>query len=641
MKIDTAETFINIQENHPTIRFAAKELSRYLNLAGIKTKILLERSKAQKNKNQISLCIDRPSETDHILIKPDKNGYIISGSNPRSVLFASYRFLYEMGFRWIRPGKRGEIIPSIKRIKKDISIDEIPSYKYRTLCIEGAVSCQHVIDIIDWAAKNYMNGYFIQFHLGTSFFKRWYQHSDNPYMKPEKLGKEDVEKIVARIIKEIEKRGIRFERMGHGWTCRALGIEGEGWDTENEGLKKISQEKQKYLAMLNGKREFFRNVPLNTNLCYSNPEVRSAITDAIVDYAEKHPEVDALHFWLADGSNNNCECENCIKTRVSDFYVMMLNELDKKLTLRNIPTKIIFLIYVDLLWPPEREKIENQDRFIIMFAPITRSYSHSFSDTKPEEGIKPYVKNKLVFPKNAADNMLYLQRWQENFKGDGVDFDYHIIWACYYDLNHFTLAKVLHKDIGYLKKMNLHGFISCQVQRASFPTNLLMDILSRTLWNRKISFNAVVEETFDNAFGKKYSRDVAEFLRKMSDLWKPFFEPVFIPKTDEKRINLGLDNIKKMQDICKSFRPLVKKQAACEKNAVGWSWKYLDYYLELLDLLIPAYSAYLRRSSDCREKFERAFDFVKKNEKILHPALDVSTFTGVLRWRINEAEGIV
>lgn len=57
-------------------------------------------------------------------------------------------------------------------------------------------------------------------------------------MKPEKLGKEDVEKIVARIIKEIEKRGIRFERMGHGWTCRALGIEGEGWDTENEGLKK-------------------------------------------------------------------------------------------------------------------------------------------------------------------------------------------------------------------------------------------------------------------------------------------------------------------------------------------------------------------------------------------------------------------
>ncbi len=637
MEKNPPNLFIRFEEKHPAIKFAAKQLYSYLNAAGIKTKISPNKT---KSKNSVILLVTKPSEDDHISIKSERDGYIISGSNPRSVLFASYRFLYELGFRWIRPGKRGEIIPRIASIRKNINIDEKASYKYRTLCIEGATSLQHIIDLIDWAAKNYMNGYFIQFDLGMHFFKRWYQHTDNPCMKPEKFEKDDAEKVINRIANEIKKRGMRIEKMGHGWTCRGLGIEGEGWDPEKDTLKKIPDKRQSWLAMIDGKREFFKNVPLNTNLCYSNPEVRSAITDAIVDYAEKHPGLDALHFWLADGSNNNCECENCRKARVSDFYVMMLNELDEKLSVRNIPTKIIFLIYVDLLWPPEKEKIKNPDRFIIMFAPITRSYIQSFADTTSDEGIKPYIKNKLEFPKNAADNMLYLEKWQEMFKGEGVDFDYHIIWPCYYDLNHFTLAKVLHKDIAYLKNMNLHGFISCQNQRASFPTNILMDVLARTLWNRKISFNRIVEETFSDAFGKKYGQDVVKFLRKMSDLWKAFFEPVFIPEPDKKRITQGLENIKKMQELHKNFKILVRKQKKSTNAAVGWSWKYLDYYLKLLDILLPAYSAYLNRAPDCKEKFEKVFEFVRKNEKTLHPAFDVSTFMKVLQWRINEAQGI-
>ncbi len=35
----------------------------------------------------------------------------IAGPNPRSVLLGVYRFLFELGCRWVRPGRKGEFIP--------------------------------------------------------------------------------------------------------------------------------------------------------------------------------------------------------------------------------------------------------------------------------------------------------------------------------------------------------------------------------------------------------------------------------------------------------------------------------------------------------------------------------------------------
>ena len=632
---------------HPAVKFAAEELAKYLKKGtGIPCSITRRKKEDADFVLGVSeiLGIKRSpkitDEDDWIFITPWKKNYILTGSNPRSVLFAVYRYLSELGFRWIRPGKTGEIIPKINRFlpKKSLKVNEAPSYRFRTLCIEGATSYQHIINLIDWETKHGMNGYFIQFDYGIHFFKRWYEHPDNPFWKGKPFSQEDSRKVVEGIIREIKKRGLRFERMGHGWTCRAIGIEGEGWDPTQQN---IPEEKKEFLALLNGKRDLFNNVPLNTNLCYSNPAVRNAMTDKIVEYARAHPEVDALHFWLADGSNNNCECENCMKRRVSDFYVDMLNELDEKLTARNIPVKIVFLIYVDLLWAPEYSRINNPDRFILMFAPITRSYSRPFCDSrKSTEHITPYVKNKLQFPRDATANIEYLEMWQKVFNGSGVDFDYHIIWPCYYDLNQIGLARVLHKDVQSLSCIGLHGFISCQNQRASFPHNLLMDVLAKTLWNKKTPFNSILHNTFADAYGKDGKRAV-DFFSEMSLLWKPFFEPAFIPSTDRKRIARGQKNIPKIKMLAEEFAPLVRKNLKTQAGAVLLSWKYLDEYLKILNYLVPAMEAYLKRSPDCREKFEALFTHLWKKEKFLHPVLDVSTYVKVLQWRINEAENKV
>ena len=51
-------------------------------------------------------------------------------------------------------------------------------------------------------------------------------------------------------------------------------------------------------------------VVTDTNLCYSQSEVRKRMIDAIVNHCEENSNIDMLHFWLADGTNNHCECED-------------------------------------------------------------------------------------------------------------------------------------------------------------------------------------------------------------------------------------------------------------------------------------------------------------------------------------------
>lgn len=635
---------ISLNGIEPTVRFAAEELARYLRKATRASGRCAASSRSGTVRFTLGVCsalgMEPPKSVapgdDWVCIRPQEDGYILSGSNPRSVLFAVYRYLQALGFRWIRPGERGEIIPRLATpLARRLSVSEHASYSYRTVCIEGAASKQHVIDLIDWMAKQGMNGYFIQFEYGSTFFLNWYRHEINPTLKPEPCNTARIRSIVGHVIAELKKRGLSFERMGHGWTCAPLGVEGEGWGKSDV---RLTPARQRWLAEVNGKREFWGGVPLNTNLCYSNPAVRRAMSDRIAHYAATHPEVDVVHVWLADGSNNNCECANCRKARPTDFYVRLLNEIDAKLADRKLNAKIVFLIYVDLLWPPVKERLRNPGRFILMFAPITRTYLQSFVDAlKKPAKVTPFKRNKLEMPKSAADNLAYLRAWQKQFKGGGFDFDYHALWTNYADPNHITISKTLHKDIQSLGAIGLDGYNSCQTQRVFFPHSLLMDVMARTLWDKRVSFNALARRSFLDAYGQD-GLEAFAFFRAMSRLWKPFYEPVYTPAPDRPRIRQGLINLRRMKPIMAAFRRVVLWKRSGLPEAVEWSWRYLGAHLDLLDLLLPAFEAYLKGSDKTRQEFERAFDYLRKHEKTLHPVLDVNLMIAVLSWRIAEVE---
>ncbi len=573
MKILSVDT----RSEHAAVRFAGAELERYFGqMCRNQADQLHIRPFCIKIGLFSQLLPDRPpgenAYDDAIYIDIRQGSGIITGINPRSCLLAVYRLLREAGCRFLRPGPDGEIVPAIDWSALNVRIDETPSYRHRGLCIEGAISREIFLSIIDWLPKNGMNAYFIQFREAFTFFDRYYDHKSNPCLDSEKKSVEEVRQIIAEGIAAIRQRDLIYHAVGHGWTCEPFGMSGLGW----EAVEQVPEGASQFFAEIDGRRELYHGVPLNTNLCYGNQQVQQTIVDSITEYAASHPEVDLLHFWLADGSNNHCECSLCTETRPADFYISMLNQVDQRLAELELATRIVFLVYVDLLWAPENEKLNNPDRFVLMFAPITRSYSKPFA---PEQTAKaklpPFERNKLSFPSSPAANIAFLEKWQSLYACDSFDFDYHMMWSHYRDPGHEQLLNVLFQDIRNLSGIGLNGLISCQVQRAFFPTPLLMQVMAQALWHKEADLESLANAVYTDTFGQ-HGLAVRVFMGQLSSL----FDPVWL-RLEKPLVNPGhVSQLAKIMPLLSSFAPLAESQTDLPDQCQRQSWLLLQLFLE-------------------------------------------------------------
>jgi hypothetical protein len=606
--------------HNDTINFAAEELNKYL--------IQMARSEQQLENVDIELglfedfelssineCKHSMDDEVYIEIKNGKGS--IAGINPRSVLLAVYRFLTEAGCRWIRPGVYGEIIPTIEISKIEVKLHERPSYRHRGICIEGAVSLENVQEMIEWLPKVGLNSYFIQFREAYAFFERWYHHTYNDTMEKQTFDIETAREYTKLVEAEISKRGLIYHAVGHGWTCEPFGIPGLSWIPLKE--TQYSSEITQYFALVNGKREMVDNIPLNLNLCYSNPKVQELMVQDVLNYLKINKNIDVLHFWLADGKNNQCECEECLKLTPTDCYIQILNKLDRVLTENNIDTKIVFLLYFDLLWTPEKCHIENPDRFIMMFAPITRTYSSSFIDAEVSDTIEPYERNNLRMPETVGDNLALLKNWKKEFQGDSFDFDYHMMWDHYYDLGNIATAKTIHDDIVNLKRIKLEGLISCQCQRAFFPTGLAAYTMAKTLWDDRTDFHQLTQEYFEDAFGKNSSKCL-ELMNALSELFTPAF---FRGEISEPYTELT-KKYDKVNEVCEQYEILIHENINIGNPTQKKSWEYLVHHREIT--LIMAKMMKYRTRKDMkmvRQTWEELLNYIRAKEEEIQPIFDL------------------
>lgn len=494
-----------------TSEFCKSELNKYLGF------ICKEKTDIKLN---ILPCFGGVSEDDLFAeygeIRIEKGIGTITANSKRALLLTVYEFLRKLGCVFLHPGKGGEVIPEKDIYSITVNADFKPANRHRGITIEGAVSLENVLQTVDWAAKVGFNSYYMQFRTAYEFFKRWYGHSSNPFIKKQEINEEISAGYVREIVKAIKQRDMIYHAVGHGWTSECLGISANGWSNSNVELK---PEQKAMVAEINGERKLFKGIPLNTQLCYSKQSVREKLAQNVVNYAIEHPETDVIHFWLADDYNNACECEECSKKSFSDWYVQILNTIDEKLTEKGIKTKICFLVYFELYWRPEVERIKNEDRFIMMFAPLFRSYTKSFAKSGNSEKLV-YKKNGMVYPPEPGVYLQLWKEWKEIFHGDTFDFDYHLMWDINRDFGGETLAKVIFDDVRSLKNFGMNGFMSCQLQRAFYPNGLAFFTLGRALTDGNETLESLRQSYYNAAF-KNYSR-FAEEVYNTLEKYVPF-----------------------------------------------------------------------------------------------------------------------
>ena len=442
------------------IDFAAEELKKYLRMmmpeCGDISISYAPMSKAEAGVFCLGLAEDfglsfeeaaDPVLDDVVHIEADAQGAMLAGSNPRSVLFAVYRYLKENGCRFLYPGVDGEFIP-VKKIQP-VSYHHLADHRFRGQCNEGAESQQCMLETIDFYAKLELNTYMLEFDIPYYYYDIYYNHRHNEKNRPpEPVSKELVLQWKRPGEVEIAKRGLQFHDMGHGWTAEPFGLDSSAqWTPTDEPIPK---EARQYIAQVNGVRELWGGVALNTSPCFSNTEARRLMVNAIADYAQNHTNVTYIHVWLSDGNRNHCECENCKDTMPSDYYMILMNELDEELTRRGLASRIVFIVYYDTLFAPEKEMIKNPERFALLYAPIQRSYTSSVQRDK----IQPppaYQRNKWEDPKSAEANAAFLIDWQNTWKGPCFCYEYHFWRHQYYDPGAMDFCRRIYEDILSMK----------------------------------------------------------------------------------------------------------------------------------------------------------------------------------------------
>ena len=443
-----------------------------------------------------------PVLDDIIHIDTTAEGGILAGSNSRSVLFAVYRFFRENGCRWLYPGVDGDYVP-MEDIH-GVQYHKAADHRFRGFCNEGSESQTCMLEAAEYYAKLEMNVYMLEWFVPNGYYNRYYTHISNPHRIPEPVSDRQVLQWKRQCEAEISKRGLMFHDIGHGWVSRPFGLPCNNSVDNNFQDLVLTEEQRSVLALRNGTREIFQNAPIYTNICMSQPKVRTAVAKEVADYAETHHNIDYLHVWLSDGANNHCECPECVKMRPSDWYMMIMNEIDRELTARNLDTRIVFICYTDTMFAPERITIDNPKRFSLLYAPIARSYTDSVKTLEGVPEADPYIRNKWTYPKTSMESFAHLQAWRKTWKGPVFSYEYHFWRHQFLDPGGMAMARQLYEDVRSLKVMNLDGYVEDGSQRSGFPNAFPVYIYAETLMNRDCDYDAVAEDYFSHIYGEDW-----------------------------------------------------------------------------------------------------------------------------------------
>ena len=485
------------------------------------------------------------------------------------------------------PGVDGEFIPMQDIIPVKYRFK--PTSRYRGWCNEGSEYQSDMYDAIEFTPKVGMNLFMMEFFNPTVYYRRYYSHIHNERNRtPEPISDTQVLQWKRACETELSKRGLMFHDIGHGWTCQPFGIDTAlDSTTADTNDATVTDEQRKRLPLIGGVRRISGGSPNHTQFCMSPPESRSIVANFVADYAQNHTNSDYIHVWLGDGRKNHCECEECQKKSPSDWYVMLLNEIDEALTARNLKTRIVYIAYTETIWAPETERLKNPKRFALLFAPSTRKYYEPLKINDYNPKISPYVRNKNDERKETDELFWHFRDWSREWNGANLSYEYHFWRHFYHDVGGISLSKIINEDIKFYGKNNIHGVIEDGSQRSFFPTGLAFYTYARTLFDSSVDFESVAEDYFYTAFGEDW-RKFYNYLERLGEAFghkfmagednygtgrSPWYKP-------EK-----LSDLQHVADILRDGRKLISEHYNSEYRLRTVSVRLLEFHARYAELL--------------------------------------------------------
>ena len=601
------------------LHFAAEELKKYLRMMMPDCgEIEISTQPEAKIGFRLGLLedFDLPCEAkdanldDVIHIDTDEQGGILAGSNPRSVLFAVYRFLKCNGCRFLFPGTDGEYIP--KKNIEAVKYHKLADCRFRGHTTEGDPSLEMALDYIDYQTKQEMNVYAL--YEMFPYHRRYYLHRFNEKNRmPEPIDRELVDQWQALCEAELAKRGIQIWAGGHGWVEETVGFDHKDRFLYKEGKKQCPEEVKPNLALMNGVRGLNRNDPAFTNMCMSRADLRSKLADLVVERAEKDRHLGQLAVYLADTNRNHCECPECQKKRPTDFYVMMLNEIDEKLTAKGIDTKIQMVAYVDCMFPPETERFHNPDRFTLQATPIGRRYTSSLSKDTVYPEPQQYVRNAWIPPRTVEEYFAQFRAWQAVFPGDCSAYEYHYWKHQYRDPGMMAFSRRIYEDVRSWKELGMNGGIEDGSNRSFFPNGFIDHIYGATLMDNDLDYEAEQEDYFSHIYGPDWKK-AKRYLTRITEA----FDHSFMCGEKSADLSKGefynpdhAKDLEEVKEITAEAREFIKTHLAMptRPQTVSWRllWRHTEYCERFAEILMEVCKGHKKYAMEMLQKFFEDF----------------------------------
>lgn len=649
-------------QGNQTIEYAAEELKKYLLKLEENISVSLKEvelfSDAANDGIKLGLFEDLGISTldvddafvDDVIDIDVKclNGHI-AGSNPRSILQGVYVFLKSAGCMWVRPGDDGEYIPKFNIENHSYTYHKKADYPFRGQCCEGAISYEHMRDTVYWLPKVGMNMYMIEGVVPYTYMHKWYGHIGNRFLrqKGQVTDYDMLERYIEKLEKDIVKVGLQHHAMGHGWMFEKFGVKRGNPEVVNKNLK---EEHKKYLAKVNGVRDLMKNSTFFTHFCYSNPEARKILVDFCVEYVKKKPHIDFLHIWLADSINNQCECDGCVKMTPSDYYVILLNEIEEALSKEGLKTRLVFIMYVDTERPPEKVFLKNPHKFIFTAA-IGNPYETGYSTEEYKGKIPPFERNNFK-PNPNPLRMHWHKEWKRvsgNCKS--FVFEYRFYTDHYCDPGYMRVARETYRDMTNLHNASFQGCMNDQTHRIYMPTSLPVLIMGETLFNKELDFEKYTKEYFEAAFGEADAAKCREYLETLSTLFCPAnirkggklgVEDEGIAEKDNGYIKSWINNpevymnMEKIPVVLEAFKPVIERNLETSNKCQHLSWEYLKYHMEICLYLCEIYKLGAKGDIDAaREVLDRLEIYVSNAEMDIHNGFDLFLFVKFVRAKLD------